>query len=99
METSNLPDAAFKTLNIRMLNDLSEDFSKEIGNSPGWCGLGGWSVDPYTKRSGVGFPVRAHAKVAGLIPIRAYGRQPIDVSLSHFLLLSLKSINMIFKKR
>ena len=39
METSNLPDAEFKALVIRMVNELrgrvdelSEDFSKEIGN-------------------------------------------------------------------
>ena len=39
METSNLPDAEFKTLVIRMLNELrgridqfGEKFSKEIGN-------------------------------------------------------------------
>ena len=39
METSNLPDAEFKTLIVRMLNELrgrtdevSEHFSKEIGN-------------------------------------------------------------------
>ena len=30
METSNLP--AFKILVIRMLNDFSENFNKEIGN-------------------------------------------------------------------
>ena len=29
METRNLPDAEFKTLVIRMLNDLSENFNKE----------------------------------------------------------------------
>ena len=39
METSNLPDADFKILVIRMLNELrgriqelSENFNKEIGN-------------------------------------------------------------------
>ena len=32
MGTSNLPDAEFKTLVIRMLNDLSENFAKEIEN-------------------------------------------------------------------
>ena len=32
METSNLPDAEFKTLVIKMLNDLSENFNKEIRN-------------------------------------------------------------------
>ena len=39
METSNLPDAEFKTLVIRMLNELrgrvdelSENFNKEIEN-------------------------------------------------------------------
>ena len=39
METSNLPDAEFKTLAIRMLNEfrgrvekLSENFNEEIGN-------------------------------------------------------------------
>ena len=32
METSNLSDAEFETLVIRMLNDLSGNFSKEIGN-------------------------------------------------------------------
>ena len=39
METNNLPDAEFKTLVIRMLNDLrervyelSENFNKEIEN-------------------------------------------------------------------
>ena len=30
METSNLLDAEFKTLVIRMLNELSENFNKEI---------------------------------------------------------------------
>ena len=30
MKTSNLPDAEFKTLVIRMLNDLNEYFNKEI---------------------------------------------------------------------
>ena len=29
---SNLPDAEFKTLVIRMLSDISEDFKQEIGN-------------------------------------------------------------------
>ena len=32
METSNLPDSEFKTLVIRMINNLSENFNKEIGN-------------------------------------------------------------------
>ena len=32
METSNQTDAEFKTLVIRMLTDLSENFNKEIGN-------------------------------------------------------------------
>ena len=32
METGDLPDAEFKTLFIKMLNDLSENFSKELGN-------------------------------------------------------------------
>ena len=32
METSNLPDDEFKTLVIRMLDELSENFNKEIGN-------------------------------------------------------------------
>ena len=32
METSNLPDAEFKTLVIRMFNDLSKNFNKRIGN-------------------------------------------------------------------
>ena len=32
METSNTLDAEFKTLVKRMLNDLSENFNKEIGN-------------------------------------------------------------------
>ena len=30
MEASNLPVAEFKTLVIRMLNDLSNDFNKKI---------------------------------------------------------------------
>ena len=29
METSNLPDAEFKTLVIRILNNLSENFNKD----------------------------------------------------------------------
>ena len=32
MEASNVPDAEFKTLVIRMLNALSENFYKKIGN-------------------------------------------------------------------
>ena len=32
MEKSNLLDAELKTVVVRMLNKLSEDFSKEIGN-------------------------------------------------------------------
>ena len=32
MKTSNLPDAEFKTLVIRMFNDLSKNFNKWIGN-------------------------------------------------------------------
>ena len=32
METGNLPDAVFKTLVIKMLSDLSENFNKRIGN-------------------------------------------------------------------
>ena len=32
METNNLPDAGFKTLVIRMLSDLSENFNKKIRN-------------------------------------------------------------------
>ena len=32
METSNLLDAEFKTLVIIVLNDLSENINKEIGN-------------------------------------------------------------------
>ena len=32
METSNLPDAQFKTVVIRMLIDLSENFDKEVKN-------------------------------------------------------------------
>ena len=42
METSNLPDAEFKTLVIKMLNELrgrvdelSENFNKEIENKNG----------------------------------------------------------------
>ena len=31
-ETSNLPDTEFKTLVIRMFNDLSENFNTEIEN-------------------------------------------------------------------
>ena len=30
METSNLPEAEFKTLVLRMLNELSDNFNKEI---------------------------------------------------------------------
>ena len=30
MEKSNLPDADFKTLVIRMLRDLNENFNKDI---------------------------------------------------------------------
>ena len=32
METSNLPEAEFKTLVLRMLNELSDNFNKEIEN-------------------------------------------------------------------
>ena len=32
MEKSNLPDAEFKTLVIRMLNVVNENFYQEIGN-------------------------------------------------------------------
>ena len=32
IETSSLPDAEFKILVIRMLNDLSENFDKDIKN-------------------------------------------------------------------
>ena len=32
METSNLPNAEFKTRVTRMINNLSENFNKEIGN-------------------------------------------------------------------
>ena len=32
MELSNLPDAEFKMLVIRILSDLSESFNKETGN-------------------------------------------------------------------
>ena len=32
MEMSTLPDAEFKTLVIKMLKDLSENFHKKIGN-------------------------------------------------------------------
>ena len=32
MEISNLLNAEFKTLVIRMINNLSENFNKEIGN-------------------------------------------------------------------
>ena len=31
MEMSNLPDAELKTLVIRVLNDLSENFNKDLG--------------------------------------------------------------------
>ena len=30
MQTSNVPDTEFKTLVIRILNDLSKNFNKEI---------------------------------------------------------------------
>ena len=30
-ETNNLPDAKFKALVVRMLNDLDENFKEEIG--------------------------------------------------------------------
>ena len=32
MEASNLPDAEFKTLVLRMFKELSETFNEEIGN-------------------------------------------------------------------
>ena len=32
METCYLPDAEFKTLLMRMMNDFSENFNKEIEN-------------------------------------------------------------------
>ena len=32
MDTQNLPDAEFKTLIIRMLDNLSGNFNKEIGS-------------------------------------------------------------------
>ena len=32
IEKSNLPDAEFKTLVIRMLSDLTEDLNQETGN-------------------------------------------------------------------
>ena len=32
MKTSNLPDAEFKTLSIRMINDLRKNLNSEIGN-------------------------------------------------------------------
>ena len=32
MHTSDLPDTEFKTLVIRLFNDLSEKFNKEIAN-------------------------------------------------------------------
>ena len=54
MEISNLSDAEFKTLVIRMLKELSEDLNSITkgqsemkdtlinikNNSPGWCGSG-----------------------------------------------------------
>ena len=44
-----------------------------------------WSVAPYTKRLQVRSPIRAHAYVLGSIPSWGcmYGRQLINVSLSH----------------
>ena len=60
----------------------------------------GWSIIPYTKRLGVQFPVSAYIWV-----VSSYGRQPIDVHLSHqcfslSLLPSLsKSNEHTFKKR
>ena len=40
IEISNLTDAEFKILVIRMLKELSEDLSsiKKIESGPGWCG-------------------------------------------------------------
>ena len=56
----------------------------EMISWPGQGGSFGWSVLPYTERLPVRFPVRAHARVAGLVPSRGvHERQPIDVSLSH----------------
>ena len=40
MEISNLSDAEFKTLVIRMLKELSEELNgiKKIQSGPRWCG-------------------------------------------------------------
>ena len=40
MEMSNLSDAQFKTLVIRMLKELSEELNgiKKIQSGPRWCG-------------------------------------------------------------
>ena len=55
-------------------------------------GSGGQSVLQYAKRLWVRFPVRARTWVVGLIPSQVvYGRQPIDVSPSLSLSLSLPS--------
>lgn len=43
----------------------------------------GWSVEPYTKRLEVRFPIRTHTEAVGLIPAwGVYGRQLIDVTFS-----------------
>ena len=52
-------------------------------SSPGWYGTVDWSVIPFTKKSQVRFPVRAHTQVSDLIPGQgAYYVQAIYASLS-----------------
>ena len=71
---------------------------------PGQRGSVGWSVATYTKGLGVQFSVRAHRLWVQFLGWGLNERQPIDVSLSHSLSLSLsplsfslKSINIFFE--
>ena len=64
---------------------------KNMSSCPSWVVSVGWSMIPYTKRLQVQFLVRAHTQGVGLIASWGpYGRQLIDVPLSH---LSLSQIN------
>ena len=66
---------------------------------PGQCGLVVWSTVLYTNRFVVRLSFRTHHWVVSLIPSWGeYRRQPMDVSLSSLLPLSLKSINIVLKK-
>ena len=53
------------------------------GMSPVWCGSVRHII-PQSETSQFGFPIRAHAGVAGPVPSwGACRRQPINVSLTH----------------